>query len=113
MALTTCELVWVKQALGEMILGELGRIELICDNQAALLIASNPISNERTKHIKVDYHFIKEKEKEKEIISRCISTTFFNSNTQLADILTKSLKGPHVACICNRLHSYNIYALAL
>ena len=38
----------------------------------------------RTKHIEVDCHFIREK-----IASGCMTTSFVNSNDQLADIFTK------------------------
>ncbi|RVW25085.1 Retrovirus-related Pol polyprotein from transposon RE2 [Vitis vinifera] len=81
------------------------QMKLICDNQAVFHIASNPVFHERTKHIEVDRHFIREK-----IASGCVATSFVNSNDQLADIFTKSLRGPRVKYICNKLGAYNIYA---
>ena len=59
MALATCELIWLKQLLQELRFRNDGQITLVCDNQATLHVASNPIFHERTKHIKVDYHFIR------------------------------------------------------
>ncbi|RVW46868.1 Retrovirus-related Pol polyprotein from transposon RE2 [Vitis vinifera] len=93
--------------LEELRFGKDEQMKLICDNQAALHIASNPVFHERTKHIEVDCHFIREK-----IASGCVATSFVNSNDQLADIFTKSLRGPRIKYICNKLGAYDIYAPA-
>ena len=59
---------------------------LVCDNQTALHIVSNPVFHAMTKHIEVGCHFIREK-----IASGCMTTSFVISSNQLADIFTKSL----------------------
>ena len=82
-------------------------MKLICNNQDTLHISSNPVFHERTKHIKVDCHFIREK-----IASICMTTSFVNSNDQLADIFTKSLRGPRIKYICDKLGSVDLYASA-
>ena len=51
-------------------------MKLICDNQPALHIASNPIFHERTKHIEVDCHFIREM-----IASGCMTTSLLTRVT--------------------------------
>ena len=58
---TAAELCWI-----QMILKDLGVYlslppMLWCDNVSALALASNPIFHARTKHIEVDYHYIREK----------------------------------------------------
>lgn len=77
-------------------LGDDKSMKIICDNQAALNIASNPVFDRRTKDIETVHHFIREKVLSREIIG------FVNSNDQLEDIFNKSLKGPGVKFICSQ-----------
>ena len=107
MAKATCELIWMKHFLEELKLIKVQRMQLICDNQAALHIASNPVFHEQTKQIVIDCHFIRQK-----ILSGEIATSFVKSNDQLADIFTKSLARPRINYICNKLGTYNLYAQA-
>ena len=106
-ALATCELIWLRHLLQELRFGKDEQMKLIYDDQATLHIASNPVFHERTKHIEVDCHFIREK-----ITLGCVATSFVNSNDQLADIFTKYLKGPRIKYIYNKLGAYDIYAPA-
>ena len=105
MALATCELIWLKRLLQELRFGNDEQMKLICDNQAVLHISSNPVFHERTKHIEVDCRFIREN-----IALGCMTTSFVNSNDQLADIFTKSLRGPMIKYICDKLCAFDLYA---
>nr|GEV47857.1 ribonuclease H-like domain-containing protein [Tanacetum cinerariifolium] len=55
-------------------------------NQAAIKIAANPIFNERTKHLEIDLHFVREN-----ILSGVIETQKIKTAVQPADIFTKGL----------------------
>jgi Reverse transcriptase (RNA-dependent DNA polymerase) len=86
MASTASELTWIKQVLIDLNIKVEEPMKMFCDNQSARYIASNLVFHERTKHIEVDYHFIREKVQSKEI-----ETPFVKSEDQLADIVTKGL----------------------
>ena len=55
------EIMWIYQLLMEVGLKTSTPAKLWCDNQAALHIASNPVFHERTTHIEIYCHFIREK----------------------------------------------------
>ena len=61
MAHEICELLWMKILPKELGYDCNESMSLYCDNKAAINIAHNPVQHDRTKHIEIDRHFIKEK----------------------------------------------------
>jgi hypothetical protein len=107
MAQTTCELIWLRNLLGEIGFSQSKPMNLWCDNEAAIHIANNPVFHERTKHIEVDCHFTREK-----LEDGSITTPHIRTREQLADVFTKALPGSRITYICSKLGMINIYAPA-
>ncbi|XP_020547848.1 uncharacterized protein LOC110011667 [Sesamum indicum] len=86
MAAATCELKWISFLLRDFGIALDGPIPFHCDNQAALHIMANPVFHERTKHLDIDCHIVRNCYKE-----GFLEPVFVRSNVQLADLFTKSL----------------------
>nr|XP_018625544.1 uncharacterized mitochondrial protein AtMg00810-like [Nicotiana tomentosiformis] len=80
------ELTWMVRLLSDLHVPVSLPIFVFCDNQVAIHIAKNPVIHKCTKHIEVDFHFIRSKLGEGLIHLDHVSTF-----KQLADILTKPL----------------------
>lgn len=56
------------------------------DNQSAIQLSKNPVHHDRSKHINVKYHYIRECIEEGRVDVESVDT-----KSQMADILTKAL----------------------
>ena len=99
-----CELLWLNKLLEELKIIIDVPMKLYCDNKAAINIAHNPVHHDRTKHVEVDRHFIKEK-----IESGLICMTFVPTTKQLADILTKGLHKSSFESLTSKLGMIDIF----
>lgn len=104
MTATTCEIVWIFGILTDMGVKVNLPATLHCDNKATMQIAANPLYHERTKHIEIDCHLVREKKQEK-----IIKTTHVSTNEQTAVVLTKALKRSQHHYLLSKLGMLNIH----
>lgn len=80
------ELAWLTRLLNELTVPSVIPVPLKSDSQAAIYIAKNPVFHERTIHIELDCHYVREQLQAGQILLQFVPTQL-----QLADIFTKVL----------------------
>ena len=107
LAQTICEGMWLKRLLAELKVKIDGIVSVFCDNLTAINIAKNLVHHDRTKHVKLDRHFIKEIVEEK-----LLELVYTPTNLQVADIFTKALPRVKFKDFISKLGMIDIYSPA-
>lgn len=96
LASTTAELFWICQLLKDFhIFGNCSPL-LLCDNQSAIQLACNLVFHGRTKHVEVDFHFVRER-----VVRNVLQ--YVSTDSQLADIFTKPLTTSRFSLLRSKL----------
>ena len=99
-----CEITWLLNLFAELGFRNLKLVTLYCDNKSALYLASNPVFHERTKHIEIDCHLIREK-----IIKGVVTTAHIASKNQPADLFTKAIPSYTLSYLLSKLGVCNFF----
>jgi hypothetical protein len=77
--------IWIRKILVDLLMDQLQTTHIYVENQAAISIANNHVFHGRTKHFKIKLYFLREVQKEGEVI-----LLYCKTNDQIADVLTKA-----------------------
>jgi hypothetical protein len=83
---SVAEACWLRQLLVELHNPLLRATLVYCDNASAVYLSTNPVQHQRTKHVEIDLHFIRERVAVEEVCVLHVPTT-----SQFTDISTKGL----------------------
>ena len=105
MASTVCELQWISYVLKDLKIKLPQPIPLWVDNKAAIHITSNPVFHERTKHLDIDCHIVRNK-----YLEGFITPSYVSTKCQIADVLTKALPKPQFMELVGKLGLHDVFA---
>lgn len=91
LANATAEVMWVQKLLVELGIPHSPTACLWCDNIGAKYLSSNPVFHARSKHIEIDFHFVRER-----VAQKLLDIRFICSGDQIADGFTKALSSRQV-----------------
>jgi hypothetical protein len=99
LANASAELTWLQSLLKELGVFLIAAPTLFCDNIGATYLSSNPAFHARTKHIEIDYHFVRDR-----VALKTLNVKFVSSKDQVADFLTKPLVSTRFASLRKNLN---------
>lgn len=83
---TTAEISWLQSLFCELGIFMKTPPMLWCDNIGATYLAVNPVFHARTKHVEIDFHFVRDKIARGDLVVK-----FSSTKDQLVDLFTKPL----------------------
>ena len=104
LSFASCELQWLLYLMQDLNIKCTKPPVLYCDNQSAIHIAGNPMFHERTKHLEIDCHFVREK-----LQQGIFKLLPVKSQAQLADFFTKPLPPKTFASFIPKLNMLDLF----
>ncbi|GMP71088.1 hypothetical protein CsSME_00029637 [Camellia sinensis var. sinensis] len=101
LAQTAAELSWIGMLLSDLSIS-VPAPTLWCDNMSAISLSNNPVFHARSKHIEVDYHYVRER-----VAAKKLHINHISSMDQLADLFTKPLASPRLLYLQTKLLGYS------
>ena len=89
LAVGATELAWLRMLLCDFGVYLTSPLVIWCDNLSSISLALNPVFHARTKHVEIDYHFVRER-----VIRGDLKVQYIPTEDQLANLLTKALPSP-------------------
>jgi hypothetical protein len=83
---SACQAVWLNRILEDVRNKQEGAVMLKCDNRSTIVMCKNSVHHERSKHIDIKLHFIREL-----VANNSVELEYVSTTEQKADILTKTL----------------------
>ena len=83
---TSCEAMWIRKLLSNLFDLQLDATCIYCDNQICVKLSENPVFHDKSKHIDIKYHYIKN------MVQRgAVNIQYVAKDEQIDDVLTKTL----------------------
>ena len=81
-----CEVVWMWKLLSDLFDLQMDATCIHCDNQSCMILSKNPVFHDKSKHIEITYHYIRD------MVQRgVVKLMYVAMEEQIADILMKPL----------------------
>ncbi|CAN0884915.1 Retrovirus-related Pol polyprotein from transposon RE1, partial [Linum grandiflorum] len=103
LATLASEVIWLQSLLSELHIPQSKPPVLWCDNLGATYLAHNPVFHSRSKHLEIEFHFVRDRVAKGQFQVRYIPAT-----DQLADVLTKPLTRMHFQHYCSKFHLHTV-----
>ena len=95
--------IWLRRLLNDLGFVQRSATKIHEDNQGCIAMAKNPVNHERTKHIDIKYHFVREL-----VTSDVIEISYLETEEMEADILTKAMTRDRHAKLCRAIGLQNL-----
>ena len=101
------EAVWLHKILTDLFDHDMDPTTIHCDNQSCVKLSKNLVFHDRSKHIEIKYHYIRDM-----VQRKTIHVQYLPTHEQIANIFTKPLAKTKFEYFCERLRLVENVSLA-